>query len=117
MKELKTAARVAAGAVTAGTSELAYSAVGPAAGNPFGSAGAGGVASIVTTGTIDEGNKTSPDIPGLNFTEDDENKAAADESEAEARRRRRGMLRRVFTTPGSNFVNQSNIGRNTLTGE
>ena len=50
------------------------------------------------------------------ITTEQEDKAVADESEAEARRRRRGVLRRVYTTPGANFVNQSNIGRNTLTG-
>ena len=50
------------------------------------------------------------------ITQDQEDKAAADETEAEARRRRRGTLKRVYTTPGANFVNQSNIGRNSLTG-
>lgn len=57
------------------------------------------------------------DPPPVSITEDQENKAIADETEAEARRRRRASLRRVFTSPGANFVSESNIGRNTLTGE
>ena len=57
-----------------------------------------------------------PPSPAPTITIETEDKAVEDESEAEARRRRRGALRRVYTQPGSNFVSQSNIGKNTLTG-
>ena len=62
------------------------------------------------------GGDDSMHTDAINQTQDQEDKAAADESEAELRRRRRGMLRRVYTSPGSQFVAQSNIGKNTLTG-
>lgn len=52
----------------------------------------------------------------VRITGDQEDVAARNETEREARRRRVGMLRRVFTTPGQNFVSGSNIGRNTLMG-
>lgn len=62
----------------------------------------------------------SPDAPKpvdpVTISKEEEDKAAADETEAEARKRRRGVLRRVFTQPGQNFVQQTNIGKNSILG-
>lgn len=115
MEELATAARVVAGMYTFGSSELIYSGVGDIAGKPFGETGVTGVAGIVTKGTA-FASKTDPTLGVVSITAEEEDRAANAESEAEARRRRRGMLRRTYTTPGQNFVTESNIGRNTLMG-
>ena len=58
----------------------------------------------------------SVNTPPVTQTQAQEDKASTDESDAEARRRRRGTLRRVYTSPGSQFVAQSNIGKNSITG-
>lgn len=115
MEELATAGRVAAGMMTFGTSELIYAGVGEAAGKPFGETGIAGVASIATKGSAFI-KKMDPTLGVVSITAEEEDRAANAESEAEARRRRRGMLRRTYTTPGQNFVSESNIGRNTLMG-
>lgn len=62
----------------------------------------------------------TPDAPTpqtpVPITAADEDKATAEETETEARKRRRGVLRRVFTQPGQNFVQQSQIGKNSILG-
>jgi len=115
MKEIATAARVTAGMMSFGSSELVYSGVGDVAGKPFGETGITGVAGIATKGTA-FAKVTDPTLGVVSITAEEEDRAANAESEAEARRRRRGMLRRTYTTPGQNFVAESNIGRNTLMG-
>lgn len=114
-EELATAGRVMAGVMTFGSSELIYSGVGDVAGKPFGETGISGVAGIVSKGSAFV-KKLDPTLGVVSITSDEEDRAANQESEAEARRRRRGMLRRTYTTPGQNFVSESNIGRNTLMG-
>lgn len=79
------------------------------------------VLNVVTFGAYGAAKHFIPDgsmntIDAVTQTQDQEDKAVADESEAELRRRRRGALRRIYTSPGSQFVAQSNIGKNTLTG-
>jgi hypothetical protein len=115
MKEFATAARVLAGVMTSGTSELIYAGFAEAAGKPFGEPGITGVASIATKGSAFL-KELNPTLGVVSITAEEEDRAANAESEAEARRRRRGMLRRTYTTPGQNFVTESNIGRNTLMG-
>lgn len=89
---MKEVTRVAVGVLTGGLSEVANLAVG--AFSP---------------------KAPKPQNP-VQINADDEDKTAAEETEAEARKRRRGVLRRVFTQPGQNFVQQSQIGKNSILG-
>jgi len=79
-----------------------------------------GMIAAATLGLSEAVGAFSSDAPEpvdpVTISKEEEDKAAADETEAEARKRRRGVLRRVFTQPGQNFVQQTNIGKNSILG-